>query len=63
MDSLAQPASVCVGQVPQLSVAFLLIKGEQTTKSRRLTKTELAFTEYQGFPQTIFPHKAPVSRL
>lgn len=63
MDSLAQPASICVGPVPQLSVAFLLIKGEQTTKSGRLTKTELAFTEYQGFPQIIFPHKAPVSRL
>lgn len=26
MDSLNQPASILVGQVPQLSVAFLLMK-------------------------------------
>lgn len=63
MDSLAQPALISVGQVPRLSVAFLLIKGKQTSRGIRLTKTELDLTDYQGFPQTIFPHKAPVSHL
>lgn len=63
MDSIAQPALISVEQVPQLSGAFLLIKGEQTSRGVSLTKAELALTEYQGFPQNIFPHKAPVSCL
>ena len=48
-DSLAQPALISVGQVPQLSVAFLLIEGDQTSRGMRL-KDRAWFNRALRFP-------------